>query len=158
MSSSNAVDEIRANRFVPTADYEEMKSNYDYDLDKFLKYSSTRDINPDPVGVESFLTSAYHALEKGLAMEEPRAGSGQRYIPIVLAGIGDLERSGHARFATRCSGMLGGICSLSRLARISPSRSIREAVAYHRSRSERSNAAGWIGHVNSKRNRTGHKL
>lgn len=97
---SSAVDLIRAHRFIPKADYDEARCNYDYDLNRFLKYSSTRDIYPDPVGVESFLTSAYHALEKGLAMEEPRAGFGQRYIPIVLAGIAELERSGHARFAT----------------------------------------------------------
>ncbi|MCA1363370.1 nitroreductase family protein [Bradyrhizobium sp. IC3069] len=101
MSSSSALDIIRANRFIPTADYEEAKRNYDYDLDRFLKYSSTGGIRPDPVVVESFLTSAYHALEKGLAMAEPYAGFGQRYIPIVLAGIAELEHCGHARFATQ---------------------------------------------------------
>ncbi|ULJ74274.1 nitroreductase family protein [Rhizobium gallicum] len=84
-----------------TADGVEARRNYEYDLERFLKHSSTRDFNPDPIGLESFLTSAYHAIEKGLAMEMPRPGFAERHIPLIIAAIVELERGGHACFATR---------------------------------------------------------
>lgn len=98
MSYSSVFDLVAHKR---TADIVEVKRNYDYDLERFLKHSSARDFNSDPTGLESFLTSAYHAVEKGLAMEVPRPGFAERHIPLIIAAVIELERGGHACFATR---------------------------------------------------------
>ncbi|MFE7423135.1 nitroreductase family protein [Rhodococcus sp. NPDC057529] len=87
--------------YTPKAELPEVESNFEYDRDRFLRHSSTRDINPDPVALASFLTSAYHSLEKGLAMEVPRAGFGVRKIPSILAAIRELEATGNVSVATR---------------------------------------------------------
>jgi len=102
MTTTEATDLNAARRaYTPKADLDEAQRNYDYDMAKFLKYSSTREINPDPAALAAFLTSAYHSLEKGLTMEIPRAGFGQTKIPPILATIEELERSGHESYATR---------------------------------------------------------
>ncbi|WP_252350149.1 nitroreductase family protein [Gluconobacter cerinus] len=99
---SDAIDLTQERReYTPKADLAEVRRNYEYDMDKFLKYSSTRDINPDPAALTSYLVSAYHSLEKGLAMEVPKAGFGLRKIRPVLAAIAALENSGAASVATR---------------------------------------------------------
>ncbi|PJK18203.1 nitroreductase family protein [Mycolicibacterium goodii] len=96
------VDLDQARReYTPKADFNEVTRNFNYDRDRFLRHSSTRDINPHPVALSSYLTSAYHSLEKGLAMEVPRAGFGARKIPPILAAIRELEARGHASVATR---------------------------------------------------------
>jgi hypothetical protein len=92
---------IEISRFRRKADYDEVRRNFDYDLERFLTHSSTCGANPDPVGLEAFLTAAYHGVEKGLAMEEPRPGFRQWQIPFILAATAELERGGHACFATR---------------------------------------------------------
>ncbi|WP_051252105.1 nitroreductase family protein [Rhizobium etli] len=98
MSYSSVFDFIAHKR---TTDLIEARRNYDYDLERFLKHSSARDFNLDPIGLESFLTSAYHAIEKGLAMEFPRPGFAERHIPLIMAAVSELERGGHVCFATR---------------------------------------------------------
>lgn len=85
----------------PKADPAEIKRNYDYDMQRYLKHSSTHVINADPVALSSFLTSAYHSLEKGLAMEVTKAGFGVQKIRPIMSAILELERSGNANFATR---------------------------------------------------------
>ena len=94
------LEQIR-NSNTPTVDLAEAKRNYDYDMEKFLKYSSTCRINPGPVALAAYLTHVYHALEKGLALEVPRAGFGVDKIRPTIAAILDLERIGHAGVATR---------------------------------------------------------
>ena len=102
MTTTEATDLNAARRaYTPKADIAEAKRNYGYDMARFLKYSSTQDINPDPAALAAFLTSAAHSLEKGLTMEIPRAGFGQSKIPAILAAIDELERSGHKSYATR---------------------------------------------------------
>jgi nitroreductase len=102
MKTSETIDLNAARRaYTPKADLDEAQRNYDYDMAKFLKYSSTREINPDPAALTAFLTSAYHSLEKGLTMEIPRAGFGQTKIPSILGAVEDLERSGYESYATR---------------------------------------------------------
>ena len=87
--------------YTPTVDFAEAKRNFDYDMEKFLKYSSTSHINPDPAALAAFLTHAYHALEKGLVVEVPREGFGVAKIRPTIAAIMELERIGHAGVATR---------------------------------------------------------
>lgn len=101
-STPPAIDLTQARQdYNPKADSAEAKRNYDYDREKFLRYSSTGVVNPDPVALAAFLTAAYHAIEKGLAMEDTRAGFGLPKIRPILAAIVELERIGHAEFATR---------------------------------------------------------
>src|ERR1700712_1352840 len=101
-STALHVDLCDARRaYTPKAQLPEIDRNYAYDRDRFLRHSSTRDINPDPVALASFLTSAYHSLEKGLAMEVPRGGFGGRKIGPILAAISELESIGNGGVATR---------------------------------------------------------
>jgi nitroreductase len=102
MTTTETTDLNTARRcYTPKADIAEAQRNYAYDMAKFLKHSSTKDVNPDPAAVAAFLTSAAHSLEKGLAMEVPRAGFGERKIPSILAAIDELERGGHEGIATQ---------------------------------------------------------
>lgn len=97
MPTTQTVDLTEARRaYTPKADLAEARQNYDYDLERFLKHSSTTDINNHPVALSAVLASAAHALEKGLAMESTRAGFGATKIPLILAAIDELERSGEA--------------------------------------------------------------
>ena len=99
--------EVFRENYSPTIKLSDLKRNYDYDMDKFVKYSSTTKISPDPVALAAFLTHAYHALEKGLAMEIPREGFGVAKILPTIAAILELERLGHSDFATQgARGML----------------------------------------------------
>lgn len=86
--------------FTKHATEDEIRRNYEYDLRKFVQHSSTASINPSPTGLESFLTAAYHAIERALALEHTRAGFGQRFLPLIFSAISELERDNHARFAT----------------------------------------------------------
>jgi nitroreductase len=96
------VDLTEARRnYTPKADLAEAKRNYDYDMRRYLKHSSTLDVSQDPVALAAYLTSAYHAIEKGLAIEDTRAGFGFDKIRPILAAITELERMGEAEFATR---------------------------------------------------------
>jgi nitroreductase len=102
MTTSETIDLNAVRRaYTPKADLDEARRNYEYDMAKFLKYSSAREISCDPAALAAFLTSAYHSLEKGLTMEIPRAGFGQGKIPAILAATGELERGGHDSHATR---------------------------------------------------------
>lgn len=97
-----AVDLIAVRReSTPKAERAEALENYEYDLERFLKHSSTRDINTDHVALAAFLTSAYHSIEKGLTMEVPRAGFGERKLPAIMAAIEALESADKACIATR---------------------------------------------------------
>ncbi len=100
MSAQTKVDLVQIRKdFTPKADLDEIRCNYDYDMERFLKYSSTHQINNDPVSLASFLTSAYHSLEKGLTMEQTRAGFGARKIPGIINAINELERAGYKGIA-----------------------------------------------------------
>ena len=106
LPDQNDLEVFREN-YSPTIKLSDLKRNYDYDMDKFVKYSSTTKISPDPVALAAFLTHAYHALEKGLAMEIPHEGFGVAKILPTIAAILELERLGHSDFATQgARGML----------------------------------------------------
>lgn len=95
------VDLMKARwEYTAKADLAEAKRNYEYDMRRYLRYSSTLDVSPDPVALAAYLTSAYHGVEKGLAMEDTRAGFGLNKIRPILAAIVELERMGEARFAS----------------------------------------------------------
>lgn len=83
------------------ASTEVAERNYRYDLEKFGKHSSAVETNPDPVALAAALTSAYHSVEKGLAMEATRAGFAAPKIEFMLKSIAALEQAGHAGLATR---------------------------------------------------------
>jgi hypothetical protein len=94
------VNLIQARRgYTPKADPAEARRNFDYDMGKFLMHSSTDRINPDPVALEAYLTSAYHSLEEGMTMETPKAGFGLRKLRPAMAAIAELERMGEGRSA-----------------------------------------------------------
>lgn len=101
MTTYDDVDLVAARRsWTPTASAAEAQRNYDYDRDRFLAHSSTTTINDDPAALASFLTSAAHSLEKGLTMEVPRAGFGERKLRLILAATAELEDLGHPGVAT----------------------------------------------------------
>jgi hypothetical protein len=79
--------------YSPTIKLSDVKRNYDYDRDKFAKYSRTTKISPDPVALAAFLTHAYHALEKGLTMEIPREGFGVNKTLPTITAILELHRA-----------------------------------------------------------------
>lgn len=102
ISNSSLIDlDLARRNYTPKANLAEARKNFEYDLGRFLKHSSTKDINQDHVALASFLTSAYHSVEKGLTMEVPRAGFGARKLPPIIAAINALETSGYASHATR---------------------------------------------------------
>ncbi|MGB1237298.1 MAG: nitroreductase family protein [Pseudomonadales bacterium] len=87
--------------YTPKSGTEEVARNFEYDMQRFIEHSSTQRINPDPVALCAYLTSAYHSLEKGLAMALPKAGFGARKIRPILAAIHTLEQLQEASFATQ---------------------------------------------------------
>lgn len=102
MTTTDNTDLTEARReYTPKSDVAEARRNYDYDMNRFLRYSSSSDINPNPAALAAFLTSASHSLEKGLTMEVPRAGFGQSKIPAIFAAIDELERTGNDTIVTR---------------------------------------------------------
>ena len=109
ITTTSAAPDLTALRedYTPSIDINEAKQNYDYDLKKFLKYSSVTKISSDPVALEAVLTHAYHALEKGLTMEVPRPGFGVNAIVLSMAAISKLESIGCNGIATKgARGML----------------------------------------------------
>ncbi len=86
--------------YTPKADRDEVRRNYEYDMERFIAHSSTSDLNPDPVALEAVLASVSHALEKGLAVEETRAAFGAGKIPLTLAAVRELEARGHSGVVT----------------------------------------------------------
>lgn len=101
MNTTQLPDLIDARRaYTPMADIAEIRRNYEYDMDKFVRYSSTKDINNDPVALTACLASVAHALEKGLAMEKPRAGFGLGKLPLAFACLKELEAGGNASVVT----------------------------------------------------------
>lgn len=55
--------------YSPKSDLDEIRKNYDYDMQRFLEHSSTHVINQDTVALSSWLVSAFYGVEKGLIME-----------------------------------------------------------------------------------------
>lgn len=97
MTITTDLDLVQARRdYTPKADLDEVRRNYEYDMRRFVEHSSTKDINPDPAALEAVLASVAHALEKGLAVEETRAGFGVGKLPLTLASVRALETSGSA--------------------------------------------------------------
>lgn len=102
MTSTTELLDLTAARlaYTPKADREEVQRNYAYDLERFITHSSTTSINPDPEALESVLASVAHALEKGLAVEETRAGFGAGKLPLTMQAVRELESTGHASTIT----------------------------------------------------------
>ena len=124
----NDLEMFREN-YSPTIKLSDLKRNYDYDRDKFAKYSSTTKISPDPVALAAFLTHAYHALEKGLAMEIPREGFGVNKILPTITAILELERLGHSNFATQgARGMLSSYVDFHHLHKLEIPTEIRDEL------------------------------
>lgn len=101
--AQRAVDErLGAARhdYNPMVGLAEIRRNFEYDLQKFVAHSSACELNPAPIALASFLASAAHNLEKGLAIETPRAGFGASKIPGVLLAVSELERLGRKGFIT----------------------------------------------------------
>lgn len=93
------LDEVRR-AYSPKADPVEIKRNYDYDMERYLKHSSTYILNADPLALSSWLVSAFHGVEKGMTMEAGKEGFARKKIPSMMAAIRQLENTGHASYAT----------------------------------------------------------
>lgn len=95
-------DELILNRrsFPPKTDLGELRSNYDYDLSRFFKYSSTVNLNSDITALKAFCVEIEHAIEKGLSFETPRPAFGVKKINAVILAVRELESTGHADEAT----------------------------------------------------------
>lgn len=83
----------------PKVSLEEASANYQYDYDRFIKWSSAVDINEDIKGLEAFLVSAAHSLEKGFSMPNAKPRFGLRKIPIIVETIKELEAKGYQGYA-----------------------------------------------------------
>ncbi|WP_237478214.1 nitroreductase family protein [Lichenibacterium dinghuense] len=79
----------------------ELYNNYDYDFMRFAEHSSAVEPNLDSTAVGAELVSAAHAVEKGLAMADTRAGFAAPKIRLMMDRIADLEHAGATGFATR---------------------------------------------------------
>ena len=75
--------------------------DYLYDYRRFTRYSSALDPKISPQARLARITKAYHMIEKGLALPEPRPGFGQEPIAMLLAEVPELEAAGHAGPVTR---------------------------------------------------------
>lgn len=80
-----------------------VQENYDYDRDKFVRYSGTSPAKPDPVTIAASLTIAYHGIEKGLSMENTRPGFAVPKIQQILKYTRQLEAAGYDCLATQAS-------------------------------------------------------
>lgn len=90
----------RRHEFSPTCDLKEAQTNYDYDRDRFLQFSSSVHLNSDATSLKAFLVEVEHAIEKGLAIESPRQAFGQKKILDVISAVHELEGTGHSDEAT----------------------------------------------------------
>jgi nitroreductase len=101
-TATSSVDLDDARRaYSPKTNPETIWKNYEYDMQRFLEHSSAHVINQDSVALSSWLVSAFHGVEKGLTMETAKEGFALRKIPPMMAAIRELERTGHASYATR---------------------------------------------------------
>lgn len=87
--------------YSPKSTPDEIRKNYEYDMERFLKHASAHTLSQDPVALSSWLVSAFHGVEKGLTMETAKEGFALRKIPPMMAAIQQLESQGHESYATR---------------------------------------------------------
>ncbi|KAJ5549257.1 Nitroreductase [Penicillium frequentans] len=78
-----------------------LRANFDYDFEKYQQWSSVISNSSDPVVLAAKLTAAYHSLEKGLTIEEPRAEFGRAKVEFIIHAIKTLEDIGYTGIATR---------------------------------------------------------
>lgn len=71
-----------------------LRANFVYDFGKYQQWSSVISNSSDPVVLAAKLTAAYHSLEKGLTIEEPREGFGRAKVEFFIHAIKTLENIG----------------------------------------------------------------
>lgn len=91
---------LERKKFSPKADLNEVQLNYEYDMAKYVKYSSTVKLNPDAAAIKAFLVEVEHALEKGLSIESTHEAFGESKVRTVIYAVKELERLGHTDEAT----------------------------------------------------------
>src|SRR5690554_336616 len=64
--------------------YRSAAAIYLHDMRNFIKYSSTFNRYDTELKLKGFLTKAYHVVEKGLTMPEPRLGFGKENIARLI--------------------------------------------------------------------------
>ncbi|KAJ5631072.1 Nitroreductase [Penicillium longicatenatum] len=69
-----------------------LRDNFDYDFDKYRTWSSVISHSSDQVTLAAKLTAAYHSLEKGLTIEQPRAEFGRAKVNFIIHAIKSLEK------------------------------------------------------------------
>lgn len=74
--------------------------DYLYDFRRFSRHSSALDPDKSPEARAARITKAYHMLEKGLALPEPRPGFGQDALSHLLQEVPKLEAEGHGGLET----------------------------------------------------------
>ncbi|PWY68766.1 Nitroreductase [Aspergillus eucalypticola CBS 122712] len=79
----------------------ELRANYDYDFEKFREWSGVVNNSTSPVVLAAKLTGAYHSIEKGLTLEEPRTLFGRSKVEFIIRAVRALEKIGHTSVATR---------------------------------------------------------
>ncbi|KAJ5998640.1 Nitroreductase [Penicillium sp. IBT 35674x] len=78
-----------------------LRANFDYDFEKYRQWSSVISDSSDSVTLAAKLTAAYHSLEKGLTIEEPRTEFGRAKVEFIIHAIKTLENIGYTGIATR---------------------------------------------------------
>lgn len=70
--------------------------NYLYDMDRYLRYSSTQAEERNAKQLEARIFADYHMIEKGLALKEPRLGFGKDHIQSLIETIREYIQNGYS--------------------------------------------------------------
>jgi nitroreductase len=65
--------------------YRQLRKNYNYDMERYFKYSFELGTQKTRRHYESDLIFYYHKIEKGLSLPKPRVGFGKHYIYHLLS-------------------------------------------------------------------------
>ena len=75
--------------------------NYSYDAKRYVRHSSTHDNLADPMTRKARLTKAYHSIEKGMALPDPRPGYGDWALHEIRTHLPGLEAEGQSGLETQ---------------------------------------------------------
>jgi nitroreductase len=97
MLSTEAPKTMHPPEFIEAA-----RRNFEYDKKRFLA-SALHAESGDAFALQTALTLAYHKIEKGLTMENPKPGFARIYVRYILDFVPKLEASGNGGLSTECA-------------------------------------------------------
>lgn len=97
---SKLYDQLRYSKM-----YFHLRNDYKYEFDRYVKLSGSKyqKLFKDKEVAEAFIIKEYHAVEKGLALEQPKLGFGEsRFIFLVKVLKNYLDNFGSTQFTSAC--------------------------------------------------------